>query len=211
MFASGMMKAAICSISCSMAIPDEYLEFNEITDVVASVRLIAMLGETVKREPILWKWIVLAAFSALQGAMVCNLGGTSTLGALDEKSRKLMLEHMESDDPDSTKPPKLWLANFDVLLEWIQDPLRSVNGATWKPAKAQLEAIGLLKELRNDFTHFKNMRWAIQVAGLPRVVQVVLDGVETLMLKSNWLYVHIEDEELELLKTSLSKARQAFR
>jgi hypothetical protein len=187
-----------------------YIKFSEITDVIASVQLIATLAEHVKEEPLFWKWIVLAASSAIQGAMVCNVGGTSTLGALDENSREQMLAYLGSDDPDSMKPPKQWLATFDSLLKWAQDPARTPDGAIWTVSKEQREALKFLQHLRNEFTHFKVSGWAIELAEIPKAVRAALEGTEQLMLASPWVRRHAEDDELGLLKSSLAKARQVF-
>ena len=210
MFSLGVMKGTGYSISCTMNDDPKHLEFSEITDVVASVHLIAMLAERVAQEPIFWKWVVLAAYSGLQGAMVCNLGGTSTLGALDERSKSSMLEFLESKDQDNIKSPKHWLANFDALLKWAQDPARTPDGAIWKLTKEQRKSLDFLQHVRNEFTHFKAMSWSIEEGPMIRAVHVALEATERLMLRSPWVRRHAEGDELELLESSLAKARQTF-
>jgi len=189
---------------------DEFLEFSDITDVIASVDLIAMLAGPAKENPLLWKWIVLAAHSGIQGAMACNLGGTSALGGLDEKSRKGMLGYMELDDPDGAVPPKQRLATFDTLLKWIQDPKRVTDGTTWKISKAQRKTLNFLTYLRNEFTHFKINGWSIGKGGMPETVGVALEGIETLMLGSPRVRRHMEDGQLETFRKTLAQARAAF-
>ena len=58
---------------------DEYLYFDEIEDVLSSVDLLAMIVPLVDEQPSYWKWIIVAAHSALQGAMVCALAATSSV------------------------------------------------------------------------------------------------------------------------------------
>ena len=54
-----------------MAPSDDYISFDEIGDVLASVELISSLAPTLVDNPLGWKWVILAAHSAMQGAMVC--------------------------------------------------------------------------------------------------------------------------------------------
>src|SRR4051812_42978764 len=50
---------------------DEYIVFDEVGDVLASVDVIAVVAPTLGDNPLRWKWVILAAHSAMQGAMVC--------------------------------------------------------------------------------------------------------------------------------------------
>jgi hypothetical protein len=110
----------------------EYVEYNERTDVIASVQLVANLVGPLKRQSSQWKWVVIGAHNAHQGAMVCNLSGTDRTGALTVRSRKKMLEFYEEDNEDSPIPDE-WLAPFETLLEWIQDRKRIVITVTGLP------------------------------------------------------------------------------
>jgi hypothetical protein len=53
-----------------MAIPNKYIDFDEIEDVPTSIELVALLAPRVGNKPSLWKSIVIAAHSTLQGATV---------------------------------------------------------------------------------------------------------------------------------------------
>jgi hypothetical protein len=184
----------------------EWIRYSELTDVISSVRLIAILARPVKRVPILWKWIILAAHSALQGAMVCDLSGSDETGALSVKSRakmrKFLSEGAEGDVPND------WLAPFETLLEWIQDPRRRIDGVLWLPTEKERDGLSVLHHLRNDFSHFKPTAWSIEAKALPNVVETALVGTEHLMLDSSAVLRHITSAELRLLKQSLRKARR---
>jgi hypothetical protein len=61
---------------------EAYVRFDEFEDVLASVELVALLAPFVREDPQYWKWIIVGAHSALQGAMVCayvDSSGTSIL------------------------------------------------------------------------------------------------------------------------------------
>jgi hypothetical protein len=70
---------------------DEYVRFDEFEDVLASVELVALLAPRVHDKPQYWKWIIVGAHSALQGAMVCayvDSSGTSILKKKKEVPRQ---------------------------------------------------------------------------------------------------------------------------
>src|SRR4051794_37959904 len=72
--------------------PEGYLRTDEIADVVAALDLLGAVSPLLLRHPPLWKWLIIAAHNALQGAMVCALSGTAGVGALDNRSRNAVLE-----------------------------------------------------------------------------------------------------------------------
>jgi hypothetical protein len=78
--------------------PEGYLRTDEIADVVAALDLLGAVSPLLLRHPPLWKWLIIAAHNALQGAMVCALSGTAGVGALDNRSRNAVLERLEKDD-----------------------------------------------------------------------------------------------------------------
>jgi hypothetical protein len=48
-----------------------YLRFDEIENVLSSLDLLALVGKLIRKKPSYWKWAIIAAHDALQGAMVC--------------------------------------------------------------------------------------------------------------------------------------------
>jgi hypothetical protein len=184
----------------------EYVEYNERTDVIASVQLVANLVGPLKRQSSQWKWVVIGAHNAHQGAMVCNLSGTDRTGALTVRSRKKMLEFYEEDNEDSPIPDE-WLAPFETLLEWIQDRKRIVGGVSWHPNKPALKKLKLLHYIRNELSHYVPMSWSITVTGLPDMVNVALDGTEHLMLKAQCVLIHLTGNQKRALERALADAR----
>ena len=63
----------------------EYLRFDEIEDVLSSMDLLALVVPLVDEQAGYWKWIIISAHAALQGAMVCVLAATASLAALEKK------------------------------------------------------------------------------------------------------------------------------
>jgi hypothetical protein len=66
---------------------DEYVRFDEFEDVLASVELVALLAPRVHDKPQYWKWIIVGAHSALQGAMVCAYVDSSGTSILKKKKK----------------------------------------------------------------------------------------------------------------------------
>jgi hypothetical protein len=59
-------------------------------DVVVSAELVSHLAPLLNAHPSYWKWVVIAAHSALQGAMVCVLADSTGTSVLDETAKKVL-------------------------------------------------------------------------------------------------------------------------
>ena len=163
----------------------DYVRFDEIEDVVVSVELVAHLVPLLDKHPSLWKWVIVGAHNALQGAMVCALSsplsdttGTLVLGA---RSAKEVLAWLEADWDTSGDPPKQRLAEFDTLLSRCtsgSEPLLVLTPQQRKDIER------LHDHFRNNFAHFIPRSWSIEKAGLPRINTAALDAVES--LRSRW-------------------------
>jgi hypothetical protein len=64
---------------------DDYVRFDEIKDVLASVDLIALLAPLVGEKPLHWKWMIVGAHDALQGAMVCAFADSTETSILEQR------------------------------------------------------------------------------------------------------------------------------
>ena len=147
----------------------DYIRFNEFTDAICSVQLVADLVQPVKRRPLLWKWIVVGAHNALQGAMVCALSGTDGTGALSKDSRIAMLNYLQSAQR-GVNPPREFLADFSSLLRWVQQEKRMVDGVPLRLSAQQRERFRKLNALRRGFAHYTPKGWSIEATGLPTIV-----------------------------------------
>lgn len=132
-----------------------------------------------------WKWAIIAAHSALQGALVCVLSGMANMGALSDRSRKAFLRWIEESRANSSlQPPEEWVAELPVLLKRARDP-GWMNEFGGMPARLNADAcrdLKLLHELRNEFTHFSSAGWSIELAGLPRIVNAAVSLTQLLIL-----------------------------
>src|SRR5262249_41467817 len=91
----------------------DYIRFDEIEDVVVSAELVAHLAPLLDTHPSYWKWVIVAAHNAIQGAMVCALADSTGTSVLDESAKKVLdwlNAGMRGDPPDEN------LASFRRLL-----------------------------------------------------------------------------------------------
>ena len=152
-----------------------YARFDEIENVLSSLDLLAELAPIVKKRRVFWKWIIIAAHDAVQGALVCSIADLTGTSVLDKKSAKKMLDWL---DDTSKKYPGEWMADFTTLLQ----------RAAIDMAPSEAKDIRRLHSFRNDFAHFTPKSWSIEIAGLPRIVGVALRLVEDLMKRDRVEY-----------------------
>jgi hypothetical protein len=159
---------------------NEYVHFDEIEDVLSSVDLVALTAPLVRTNPSFWKWVIIGAHSALQGAMVCVLADTTGTGALMQKSAAKMMAWLSKRERSRGTAPPERLAEFDVLL--ARCLAACPNGDPLILTPEQLQDIrGLHQGFRNNFAHFTPKGWSIEKSGLPRITGVAIGTVRQLM------------------------------
>jgi hypothetical protein len=185
--------------------PDDYVHFDEQEDVLASLALLRLLTPLVSDEPIYWKWMIIAADNALQGAMVCALVDTTGTLVLRKDSRREMLDWLNKRDDARGAPPKEKLDYFSNLL----DQCVSTLGLSF--SGDQLKDVRRLHDyFRNNFAHFTPKGWGIEKGGLPRMIGAALYAVEYLMGCQGAL-IHLDGRQRVRLRASLEQIRTALR
>jgi hypothetical protein len=181
-----------------------YVHFDEREDVLASLDLLKLLTPILEECPAYWKWVILAAENALQGAMVCALLDSTGTSVLRRDSRVKMLDWLQDRGPERGDRPRGWLAAFDELLEaCIGDLGLTLSGG-------QLRDIKRLHEyFRNKFVHFTPKGWGIEKAGLPRIIGAALYATEDLMGRDQ-VQRHMIDAERRRMKKALSATRASL-
>lgn len=141
----------------------EWVRFqDEFDDAIISVDLLARLMQPVEREPLLWKWIIIAAHNALQGAMVCALSGTDGTGALGDASARKVLDWLRTQDGPHPEP---WMADFPLLVDRARDAQRVRDGPPLILSDDEVRDLDRLNRLRRGAMHFTPKGWSIE----PRV------------------------------------------
>ena len=205
---------------------------DERQDVLASLEHCALCLPETERSDGAWKWVVLAAHSALQGAMICHLSGTAGLGALTETSVGKWLDWRERDTrgdidwieeaPDELdmpvrraktgrdQPPQDRVAGATELFKRLTSPSTRIEGgcgAILPITDQQRESFERLQALRNSFTHFSPRGWSIEVKFIKDVLLNVLDII-ALVADDHWPFRHMTCEERNMLQTRIRELQR---
>lgn len=183
---------------------DEYIHFDEREDVLSSLELLAVILPLVGERPQLWKWVIVAAQSALQGAMVCALVDSTGTSVLTRKSAKSMLKYMQ-DHRNATAYPREELERFEPLLVKCESAL----GLVIDP-KEREDIVRLHSHFRNSFIHFTPKGWGIEKTGLPRIIGAAINMVEKLM-GMDVMGVRLDEGQVVRLRSSLVDIRRSLR
>jgi len=196
-----------------------YLHIDERTDVLASLSVCLNCVNSVKSDPHVWKWAILALHNALQGAMVCHVSGTAQLGALSDKSADASLAWHEQDRrgeierisigtselgiPETRfatkedQPPKEKLADADTLFRRLYNERKRRElgaGKVLDIEETQRNSFRRLHALRNDFSHFTPKGWSIELTGLPVIFLDTIDVIENIS-EDTWAFRHFDAQE----------------
>lgn len=210
-----------------------HIEFNERTDVLASLHLCLMCLRNLSDDPALWKWAILSLHNALQGAMVCHLSGTANIGALSDKSATARLEWFERgrrgeinkiddgiDDVLGVRKIRFATTQDNPPIEQLADPLTLFNrlyngtkryecgaGEVLVITDSQRDSFRRLHKLRNDFAHFTPKGWSIELAGL---AGIFLNMVEVLdkIFADDWPVRYMKSLEREQLRNLLQDLKE---
>jgi hypothetical protein len=210
-----------------------YIEFNERTDVLASLSLCLMCLQNLSDEPALWKWAILSLHNALQGAMVCHLSGTANIGALLKKSAAARLEWFERDRRGEinkidvgiddvlgirkvrfatakNNPPEEHLADAKTLFNRLSNEDGRYEGGVGEVlviTDSQRDSFRRLHELRNDFAHFTPKGWSIELAGLPGIFLNMVEVLDNISA-DDWPFRHMGSLEREQLRNLLQDLKE---
>jgi hypothetical protein len=188
-----------------------YVAFDEIEDVLTSSDLLALVAPFVarKRKASYWKWVIIAAHNALQGAMVCSYADSTGISVLDEKTCGPMLKWLEAPPETRGKYPQARMADFGVLLKRCMTEDKRFKPALILTARQLMDIRRLHADFRNNFAHFQPKRWSIEKEGLPRIVGAAMDATEWLMSHDNVTY-RMSGNKLRRLRANLKAAKAAL-
>jgi hypothetical protein len=183
----------------------DYVRFDQREDVLASLELLHLIAPLLQERPSYWKWMIIGADNALYGAMVCALDDSTRTSTLTKKSRTKMLRWLRGETKGG--PPKVWLEDYNVLLNKCVSDLRLV--LTWQQRK---DIERLHDEFRNELSHFKpGQGWSIEKAELlPRIIESALVSV-TYLMNLNRRGVQLDAEERQRLKAATEGTRLALK
>lgn len=191
---------------------NDYVHFDEIEDVLASSDLLALVAPLVgkKRKSSYWKWIIVAAHNALQGAMVCAYSDSTGTSILDRRTSALKLNWLQAPLATRGQEPRARLAEFGVLLKRCMTEDERFEPALVLTDQQLRDIERLHAEFRNNFAHFQPMGWSIERQGLPRIVGAAMAATEWLMSHDNVIH-RMNGNQLRRLKANLKAARTTLK
>ncbi|EFO30470.1 hypothetical protein TRICHSKD4_4062 [Roseibium sp. TrichSKD4] len=188
----------------------KWVRVTEAEDAAHSIRHALAFATLLNEDEQIWKWLILALHSALQGACVCHLTTTAQpIGAVTKKNEKKWLEYFEASRVnEKIDPPQTYLMSLPDLLKKIRKP-NSCGGSTY-PNEITLsdhELSRLTKlhdEIRNQFVHFSPTGWAIEISGTLEIAKLVARIVNDI-LQAGWGFRHLSEDQKAELRQNLEK------
>ena len=168
---------------------DGYARFDEFEDVVVSVELVALLARLLDEHPSYWKWVIIAAQSALQGAMVCALANPT-----------------RNSSPTRGKFPNERLEEFNVLFV----PLHIRPGAV---TQADLRTEAGHQAASRSLSGTTSLTSFLKVGPsrkfwLPPIISAALYAVERLM--TEWpVGSHVSERQQDRFSKALQEWKKA--
>lgn len=173
-----------------------WIRTDEAEDVAGSIRQIVRMVNYVGDDAQAWKWAVIALHSALQGACVCHLTTTAVpLGAVKKENADEWSTYFnESRTNPDAKVPETRLMNLPDLLKAIRKPHSAGNGDAPSGIGINSSELNWMrrfhKNIRNQFTHFEPMSWAVEVSGVPETAKLAARIIKEI-LEVGWAFRHL--------------------
>ena len=165
----------------------EYLRTDEFEEVFQGLNFIADILPLVREHPHYWKWIIISAHSALQGACVCMLTETAGTGALRKDATTKLLARLDEDAGSTNEWPDERLADLSELLARLPVDLKIKIKELATPFPFDVVGdIRRLHDMRNEFSHFTPKSWSIELAGLPRILEHTIGLIEEIAKSANY-------------------------
>jgi hypothetical protein len=177
-----------------------WLRVDEYTDVLCSTDLLALVGPRLTKNPLDWKWMIIAAHNGVQGALVCAVQDSSGTNILKKHSAVAMLNWLDTLEGER---PKEELAEFALLVKKFRQRYPTIL----KPEQHR-QILKLHREFRNKFAHFTPTHWSIEITMLPALVENAVDLIEIAMLQDQ-VMVRTNGNFKRRISRNLASARTA--
>ncbi|HWP91808.1 MAG TPA: hypothetical protein VNN20_06390 [Thermodesulfobacteriota bacterium] len=156
-------------------IQSKYLRLTEERNALDYLEKAYDYIRQVEKDEWAWKWVILALHSALYGFAICaSMGSSSDWVAPVIKKGKNKGQRQ--------------LISIGKALEFCQNPSWMkiyVHSKHLTLSKQQEESIDKLKNwFRDEFEHYKPVRWSIELHGMPQICIDVLEVIRFLALET---------------------------
>ncbi|UNU41618.1 hypothetical protein EAO27_02015 [Sphingopyxis sp. YF1] len=195
---------------------ENWITTDEAEDVAGSLRQARRAFNSTATDAQSWKWVTLAMHSAIQGACVCHLTTTaSPIGAVTKSNASEWISYFEKSRTDPKAiPPRTHLMALPALLKAV----RRANSAGDRSndvgvmiSDDELRWLCRLHDdVRNQFTHFAPMSWALETSGIPDLGKLIARIIGEIS-NMGWGFRHKNLAWREELQNELSLLSEGYR
>ncbi len=192
--------------------PPAYIGFDLDAQAVDALAMATDQIYLVQADPFAWKWVVIALHNALHGFMGLALRRTDGAQLLIEKHERRTYAHWERErqaeqflpDPGPTRIDTF--LNLYEKIKHLERMRQYVHSKPFLSTEDQDASIAYLDRLRNDLSHYSDIRLVVRVPALPRMVENCAAVIGFLLRESGnvTLYPFDLEQRVEALLAGLT-------
>lgn len=169
-----------------------WLSTNEFDDLLANLQALEALIWATSKSPVLWKWVIIAAHTALQSLAVCKLTRTDgfgakrhdiekKIGAYYEEGKNTLHDHEEFE----LLAARQEMANFPTLMRRLGYDLPKPDDASQERDSTNL-ALYLLHDFRTTYSHYPPIQLTLDASQVRAIVRIAVDVLTSELNKGDW-------------------------
>ena len=169
-----------------------WLSTNEFDDFLANLQALEALIWATSKSPVLWKWVIMAAHTALQSLAVCKLTRTDGFGAMrDDIEKKVAVFYSEKKNTFhngkefSELAATQNMANFPVLMRRLGYDIPK-DKAVLKEHDPKNQALFWLHDFRSTYAHYPPVQLTLEASQVRNIVRIAVDIIDLEIKKDDW-------------------------
>lgn len=170
----------------------EFLSTNEFDDFLANLHALKALIWSTAENPVLWKWVIIAAHTTLQSLAVCKLTRSDGFGAMHRNTEAKINQFyadgkntFDNDDDFTALAAEDHVASFPVLMArmgYAVPDWKDIHGAS----DPTLKALSWLHRFRSTYIHYPPIQMTLEVSQVIKIVKIAVNVVSLEIEKGNW-------------------------
>lgn len=170
-----------------------WLSTNEFDDLLANLQALEALIWATSKSPILWKWVIIAAHTALQSLAVCKLTRTDGFGAKRHDIEKGIGAYYEAGkntlndyEEFESLAARQEMANFPTLMRRLgYDVPKTLDDALQERDSTNL-ALYFLHDFRTTYSHYPPIQLTLDALQVRAIVRISVDVLTSELNKGDW-------------------------
>lgn len=191
----------------------DYLQIDEKLNALDSLSRTRLFLGNVSKDPLSWKWVMIALHNSLYGAMILALQGSSPEKRVAVQTKKLL--SADYDTPRLIGFPEVWkrvcnpdymglylnsrfvcvLPADDQVQELSNDPVKSKKAAFFGP-RLLVSVDHLNKYIRNQFMHYYPVSISYGLTGFMQIISDVPPVIRFLLLECGNVRLDADEEAI---------------